>query len=241
MDSNYITYKGIPIAYQLKRKSVKNLNIRIHPSGKIYVSAPLYLPMEDITSFVNAKGNWIMRHLTQLEKIKARTDKEIYDGKQVWLLGKSYTLSIQETASVPRATVSIKTDTITIQTACPQNTEYLRQIYLKKLKNLAYPVFAELLDQTLYTIAAEAIQKPAFSIRNMKSIWGSCHIRQCKIVLNLQLVKAPKSCIALVILHELLHLRYPNHSASFYGALAQYMPDWKEKKEVLERQYIDGM
>lgn len=68
------------------------------------------------------------------------------------------------------------------------------------------------------------IARPEIKIRNMKSIWGSCTTTGSTIRLNLQLLKADEACIEQVVLHELLHFRYPNHGKSFYDLLGQLMP-----------------
>ena len=83
--------------------------------------------------------------------------------------------------------------------------------------------------------------EPQIKVRNMKSIWGSCTTTGSAIRLNLQLMKADEACIEQVILHELLHFRYPNHGKSFYDLLEQLMPDWKERKERLEKNFKDGV
>ena len=57
---------------------------------------------------------------------------------------------------------------------------------------------------------------------------------EAKIVL---LIKKPKVAIEYVIFHELAHLIYPNHSKEFYNFLTLHMPDWKERKRKLEKQY----
>ena len=47
------------IHYQLERKSVKNLNLRIRNDGSVYVSADNLVPIEEIDSFVRSKSSFI--------------------------------------------------------------------------------------------------------------------------------------------------------------------------------------
>jgi predicted metal-dependent hydrolase len=68
----------------------------------------------------------------------------------------------------------------------------------------------------------------------MKSRWGSCNPRTGNITLNLQLIEKPKICIEYVALHELTHLIYPNHGRGFHSFMTLHMPDWRERKRVLE-------
>ena len=79
------------------------------------------------------------------------------------------------------------------------------------------------------------IKKPTVMVKNMKTRWGSCNITKKRIWLNLKLVQYPPECLEYVILHELIHLKVPNHSADFYAELDQYMPDWQMRRKILNR------
>jgi hypothetical protein len=67
----------------------------------------------------------------------------------------------------------------------------------------------------------------------MKSRWGSCTTSR-NIIINAHLIKAPKKCIEYVIIHEMCHLKQPNHSKAFYNLQSKLMPDWKIWKNKLE-------
>lgn len=73
------------------------------------------------------------------------------------------------------------------------------------------------------------ISRPIIAIRKMKTFWESCSPSKDKITLNECLLKAYIRCIQYVILHELTHLLYPNHSKEFYDFLTIQMPDCNKK------------
>ena len=72
----------------------------------------------------------------------------------------------------------------------------------------------------------------------MKTLWGSCSVNRGIITLNFYLIKAGIPYIDYVVLHELTHFLYPNHSKQFYMFLSNYMPDWKERKQVLDQDIV---
>lgn len=74
--------------------------------------------------------------------------------------------------------------------------------------------------------------------QSMKSRWGSCVHTKGRIGLNTELIKSPSHCIEYVIMHEMCHLKYPNHTRQFYNFLSLVMPDWEKRKARLERVVI---
>jgi predicted metal-dependent hydrolase len=44
-----------------------------------------------------------------------------------------------------------------------------------------------------------------------------------------------------VALHELSHFLYPNHGKAFYDFLTLYMPDWRERKKILDNDVARGL
>lgn len=82
---------------------------------------------------------------------------------------------------------------------------------------------------------------PMIQIRKMRTLWGSCSVSREVITFNQFLIKAKPACIDYVVLHELVHFIYPNHSKQFYDFLSIYMPDWKERKIMLDQDVVHGL
>jgi len=78
------------------------------------------------------------------------------------------------------------------------------------------------------------LRPAAVSVRNQRSRWGACSARG-RITLNWRLVQMPPAVADYVILHELAHLRQPNHSRRFWREVAALCPDWQEAERWLRR------
>ena len=67
----------------------------------------------------------------------------------------------------------------------------------------------------------------------MQKRWGSLTDKRV-MTLNTELIKAPVECIDYVVIHELCHLKYPDHSPEFYNLLDTVIPGWEKIKHKLE-------
>ena len=92
----------------------------------------------------------------------------------------------------------------------------------------------EVFDEIYEIFAARGIEKPTLRIRKMKTRWGSCNPSKNVITLNSRLIAHPRECIEYVVVHEFCHFFEANHSARFYAKMNEFMPDWKERRDVLE-------
>ncbi|WP_254610160.1 MULTISPECIES: M48 family metallopeptidase [unclassified Bacillus (in: firmicutes)] len=72
----------------------------------------------------------------------------------------------------------------------------------------------------------------------MKARWRSALVGANTILLNSELIKAPKYCIEYVILHEMIHFKYNDYSDKFYNMLHAMMPDWEKRKAILDEEIV---
>ena len=77
------------------------------------------------------------------------------------------------------------------------------------------------------------IEALGFPMQRMKTRWGSCNTVRRHIRLNTELVKKPKDLLEYVVLHELLHLKEPNHREAFLAMLDSYLPTWRGARAEL--------
>ena len=77
------------------------------------------------------------------------------------------------------------------------------------------------------------LRPSAWHVRSMKTRWGSCNTRTGSINFALQLARKDDECLNDIILHDLSHLRVPNHGPEFKAILDQYMPDWRSIRKRL--------
>ena len=96
-------------------------------------------------------------------------------------------------------------------------------------------IFGEIILETYPVFQKYGVPMPKLRIRNMETRWGSCLAKKGVVTLNKRLLEAPRNCIEYVVMHEFCHFVHPNHSKQFYAFLTMLMPDWKQRKEALDK------
>ncbi|MCD8037198.1 MAG: M48 family metallopeptidase [Clostridiales bacterium] len=232
-----IEYCGLRMEYEFTKKDIKNINIRITADGGISVSAPAGLSPKYVDSFVQDRAEWIFRKLADVEKRReGMPDDGFYDGKTLYYLGNEYTLRLAKGRKF-----EVKKTANEIIVSSRAGDDNLKPKYISWLNDEAKPVFEDSLTRMLDKAGKYNIERPEIYVRNMKSRWGSCSNTKKRIGLNVQLMKADVDCIDQVVAHELAHFVVFDHSAEFYQVLSDIMPDWKERKDRLEKMYKDGI
>jgi predicted metal-dependent hydrolase len=107
--------------------------------------------------------------------------------------------------------------------------EWYRNKANEKLNQIANPLFEKLVLKHNLPIITYRL-----SLRSMPTLWGSCTPKG-KIILNPELIKAPKGCIEYVIIHELCPLVHHDHTKKFIDLQTKKMPDWEKWKIKLEK------
>jgi predicted metal-dependent hydrolase len=69
-------------------------------------------------------------------------------------------------------------------------------------------------------------------IGGQRTLWGSCSPRGT-LSFNWRLVLAPPEVLDYVVVHELCHLRVPNHSRRFWELVERHRPRWREQRSWL--------
>lgn len=225
------------ILYQLERKAVKNLNLRVREDGSVYASAPRRVPAAEVDAFVTSRGEFILRAAARMEERQRqkRPPGRALEGERIRVLGEDLTLTLRRGEGPD---LFREGDRLVLRARDPEDPAGRQKALEAGLDRLCREVFREILDE-LYPLAAErGAAKPALRIRRMKSRWGSCLPGKGIVTLNRALLEAPRGCVRYVVLHELCHLIHPDHSGRFYGLLGTWMPDWKRWKTLLEETVV---
>lgn len=232
MPEHRLQYGDTVIRYTLEQRERKTLAIEVHPDTSVHVKAPKETGLAEVQARVLKRAGWITKQQRTFESYPPPLPARQYvSGESFRYLGRQYRLKVIEadTEGVRlyrgRLEVCIKVKD---------------RAHIQKLVTAWFRARAEVVFQERYDLCTQAVNPfdlyhdSGFELRSMVKRWGSL-TKEGKLILNPQLVSAPKACIDYVITHELCHLREHNHSSQFYSLLSRCLPDWQNKKNELNR------
>ena len=237
MEQEYIEIGGEKIYFNILRKSIKNINIRINKDKEITISIPKKMSTEKAKEMVKQKAKWIKKHLQQKEaNNKPKESKTYENGGILYLLGNQYEIQLIK-AYKNNIKINNTNIEIHIKEKYIEKQKYIKEQYKKWLKQYASKILERAVEKYREELKEEKIQNPKIKIKQMKTKWGICTPSKNEITFNLNLIKTPLECIEYVVLHELSHFKHQNHSKNFHNYVTRFMPDWKERKKILDNEF----
>lgn len=217
------------ILIEVSKKKIKNMYLKVlPPDGKVHISAPIRITDEAIRKFVISRIDWIVVQQGKIQNQHIREELDYISGEEVYFWGNRYFLEIVYSGTSGNVSIDggrLILHTRTTSTA-KQRENILNSWYRESLKE-KIPFYITKWENNI------GLKAEGWSIRDMKSRWGTCNIRSKRICLNLQLVKKPPECLEYVVVHELVHLLEGSHNSIFKGFMDQFLPDWRNIKAIL--------
>src|SRR5690625_1596740 len=218
------------IRVQVIQKDIKNIHLAVYPpTGRVRLSSPYSVKTESLRLFVISKLGWIKKHLRNMESQVREPVLEYIQGESHFIEGRRYLLNIVEREAPAKAVLRNKRYLdlyIRPGSGKEKREEMLKQWYRQRLKE-QIPLLITHWEKELNVTVKD------WGVKQMKTKWGSCNIRDSRIWLNLELAKKPLHCLDYVVLHEIVHLKERYHNERFKAFLDQHMPNWRERQAEL--------
>lgn len=214
------------IKYELTRKRVKNINVRIKPDGMVYVSANKTVPISTVEGFILEKADVILR---ALEKYGSPANhKDI-----IYILGKEIPV-LKKIAEDCKQGIQYDGNRMLLRLNDLSDNETVQFLIRKFIDHISSDVLERFFDKGYERCKVLTRTKPVLKTGFRKTVWGTCHINKNQIVLNKKLVMLPAECIEAVVVHEFCHFISRYHDKKFYDTLAGFIPDLKERNGLLK-------
>ncbi len=216
----------------IKTSRRKTIGITVSPDNKVSVIAPYSISDKDIESIVTRKTKWIKSKIKFNKQVKhPYKPKEYVSGESFSYLGRNYRLRIIHDGE--DSGVRLISGYFIIDVGDIFDQQSISSIVKLRLENWykekALTKFTERVK--LYSKHIN-IKCTSINVKTFKIRWGSC-TSTGNLTFNWKIIMAPISVIDYVVIHELCHLKYHNHSKAYWSLLERIIPNYRERKDWL--------
>jgi predicted metal-dependent hydrolase len=224
-----IQFGSKEIDFHWEYSNRKSLGITVNPDLEVLVKAPVDTSLNKIKEKISKKAPWIIKQQSFFLSFHPKTPaRKFISGETHLYLGRQYRLKIIDGKD---EVVKLKGKFIEVTTMDKLNVKQLvNKWYLQNAKTKFHAIAQQLIEK----FKKHKVQPSSIVLREMPTRWDSCTPKG-KLILNPELMKAPKGCIEYVIIHELCHLVHRDHTQKFIDLQTKEMRDWEKWKLRLEK------
>ena len=221
MNIQTLEINGKEISYFVRKSSkAKRLIVKIDNKGNVELVLPKYVTYKEGRQFILSKKDWIKKHLNE-------SSKKV---EGFHFLGKNIKIDISE-GKKNNLRFDVEQDILFCESKQKIDEQQAYEAWLRIAAKEYIP------DRTFYLANAYGFKVNKITIRNQKTRWGSCNSKG-NLSFNLSLMKFSEEIIDYVIIHELCHLKFMNHSEDFWMLVSSFIPDYKERRKILKNRSL---
>lgn len=222
------------LKYQLVKSNRKTIAISFDRDGNLVVKAPLYVRNRDIEAFVYEKSEWIEATALRLKRAREKEMAgrlRLESGDALPYLGREQILSVfREERKRPK--IKKAGERLLMWVPYEADYEYRRHALEQWYRKEACAVIGQ---KAMEFSQRLGVSYGEIRIKDQKSRWGSCSGKG-NLNFNWRIVMAPEAVCDYVVIHELCHLKYMDHSPNFWGLLESIAPGYRKCRSWLKEQ-----
>lgn len=228
-----LIYGAERIPFQVRNDDSRSTRVAIHvePDSTVLVDAPPDFADDAVRKAVQNRARWVVDHVHKArQRHSLARPKEYVSGEEVLYLGRRYVLKVVPVEAKPLP-VRLIANRLEVQTRLPVPEDVrgrVRAWYRVKARDYFSRRIEELSKRLAWIDTP-----PPFRLLEMSKQWGSCSARG-EIILNPNLIKAPRPGVEYVLVHELSHLKHHDHGPEFWRLIDVHAGDWKPAKQMLD-------
>jgi predicted metal-dependent hydrolase len=233
IERSQIQFGMTTIPYAIRRSDrEKTVALTIEGRGRLVVTAPGGVSVDKLNGIVRHKAPWVIKRIRRVSDLPPPpSEREFVSGETVRYLGRQFRLKIVETLGEEHARIWAGWYEVPIQPRLrgeARRREVRRRLVgsMREHADLYLPYRLRDVCRLL------RIEKPSLVVREQKRRWGSCDVNGV-LRINWRIIQAHIPLIEYVLVHELAHLGNRNHNRKFWNAVAQWLPDYEQRRARL--------
>ena len=208
------------IAYQVVRSNRKSVALVIDNEANLIVRAPLHMQDSVIDEFVQKKKRWISEKQQQVSVFGEKHPPVVVEtGESLMYLGSTYAI-IKDAVDG----VQIAGNELIVP------NEYGIEEMTAWMKSKALRIITERVSNYAGIMG---VTPGDIKLSDAKARWGSCSTKN-NLNFAWRLIMCPLSVIDYVVVHELSHITYKNHSPAFWARVKTVLPNYEDDQDWLK-------
>ena len=213
------------IDFNVLFKDRKTMSIEVEPSGEVNVISPLGVTENIILDKVKSKANWIVQKQYEVQSINInKINREAVNGESYLYLGRNYSLQIEDgntkdiNVKLFRGKFIISTYTRDQDKIKSALEKWYREKTLLRVK-----------ERVKYFKQYFNVEPKEIKVKEQKKRWASCTSNN-ELLFNWRCSMAPANILDYIVVHEMVHMIYKDHSQDFWNKVAAIMPDYESRR-----------
>ncbi len=218
------------IEFSIEFKNKKTTSISVEPPNNILVVAPLGMKEEEVRKIVKSKCTWIVQKLFEFRNIESKkVNREFVNGESFMYLGRNYSLQIHVDKDIQNNSF--------VKLYRGKFHVYVKEKNDKLIKDAMEAWYREKTEEQVkkrikYYQKFFHKKPKAIKVKEQKKRWASCTSND-ELLFNWRCVMAKSTSLDYIVVHEMCHMYYKNHSHRFWNLLSSVMSDYEVRKDWL--------
>jgi predicted metal-dependent hydrolase len=220
----------LPYTLRISLKA-KRVRIQVSVEKGLVIVIPKRFSPSRVSSLIEKNRQWIERAFEKAKSFQRTvgptSDSQLPEQISLLALGQTWTVLVSRDDTKPLLVREMPATTLLVQGSIKDAAwpVALKKWLTQRAKENLIPWLKRVSDET-------ELPYSSVSIRQQRTRWGSCSSRG-SISLNARLLFLPPELVTYVLVHELCHTRYLNHSARFWRLVESYLPDYRQSDRQL--------
>lgn len=222
------------IEFKVNYSNRKTLAIEVEPNGEVNVVAPMEASEEEIIKKVKSRAAWIVQKQYEVRNINIyKINREAVNGESYLYLGRNYTLQL---------IINYKSKDIDIKLF---RGKFIVTTYTKDEEKIKEALEGWYREKALQKINERVKyyshffnkQPKIIKVKEQKKRWASCTSKD-ELLFNWRCAMAPAYIMDYIVVHEMCHMYYKDHSKEFWNMVSGIMPDYEGRRMWLRENGI---
>lgn len=217
------------IEFTVSFSNRKTLAIEVEANGEVNVIAPIGVSEEEIIKKVKSRATWIVQKQYEVRNVNVnKVNREAVNGESYLYLGRNYTLQLMIKEYINKIEVKLFRGKFIVTTPTKDEEKIkaaLKEWYREK-------ALQKINDRIKYYKPFFNKEPKSIKVKEQKKRWASCTSKN-ELLFNWRCAMAPAYIIDYIVVHEMCHMYYKDHSNEFWNMISSIMPDYEVRKEWL--------